>query len=330
MLACRSFDDGMPMMGEFGPKIEASRINLAETADFDLGGLRVSPARREVSHEWSAPRARAEGGAGAGRARLGAAGRGFARSADRAMLGRADRRRRRAQPLHRGAAPSRQGILARAVRDRDRAAGRLFPGRAAGSRGRPRRRARSGRKVAIAALLASLLVAAAARASAGPASGASSPLPRRSRCCRSATFRAAIPISPKGIGEEILGQLAREPQFRVAGRASSSQFGNDPDIREVARRLDVDYVLEGSVRTQGDRVRVNAALVRASDGVRLWSDSYDGNARRHFRDPAADRARHRRRAQAQTGPGAGPFGPARHQRGCLQSLSYRARVDQDA
>ena len=37
------------MMGEFGPKIEASRINLAEAADFDLGGLFVSPARREVS-----------------------------------------------------------------------------------------------------------------------------------------------------------------------------------------------------------------------------------------------------------------------------------------
>jgi len=80
----------------------------------------------------------------------------------------------------------------------------------------------------------------------------------------------------EGIGEEILGQLSREPQFRVAGRASSSEFGPDADAREVARRLKVDYVVEGSVRRQGDQVRVNADLLRASDGSRLWSDSYDG------------------------------------------------------
>jgi TolB-like protein/DNA-binding winged helix-turn-helix (wHTH) protein/Tfp pilus assembly protein PilF len=80
----------------------------------------------------------------------------------------------------------------------------------------------------------------------------------------------------EGIGEEILSQLAHEPNMRVAGSSSSGQFGSNPDIGEVARRLNVDYVLEGSVRRQGDRVRVNAGLVRASDGARLWSDSYDG------------------------------------------------------
>ncbi|MGI8706556.1 MAG: tetratricopeptide repeat protein [Sphingomicrobium sp.] len=48
------------------------------------------------------------------------------------------------------------------------------------------------------------------------------------------------------------------------------------DIGEVARRLEVDYVLDGSVRTQDDRVRVTAALLRTSDARRLWSDSYDG------------------------------------------------------
>ena len=84
------------------------------------------------------------------------------------------------------------------------------------------------------------------------------------------------PYFAEGIGEEILGQLAREPHFRVAGSSSSSQFGENPNVNEVARRLHVDYILEGSVRRQGDRVRVNAGLVRASDGIRLWSDSYDG------------------------------------------------------
>ena len=86
----------------------------------------------------------------------------------------------------------------------------------------------------------------------------------------------ADPYFAEGIGEEILGQLAKEPHFRVAGRSSSSQFGENPDVSKVARRLNVDYVLEGSVRKQGDQVRVNAGLVRATDGIRLWSGSYDG------------------------------------------------------
>jgi TolB-like protein/DNA-binding winged helix-turn-helix (wHTH) protein len=80
----------------------------------------------------------------------------------------------------------------------------------------------------------------------------------------------------EGIGEEILGELGREPHFRVIGSSSSSQFGENPNVNEVGRRLDVDYVLEGSVRRQGHQVRVNAGLVRASDGIRLWSGSYDG------------------------------------------------------
>ena len=87
---------------------------------------------------------------------------------------------------------------------------------------------------------------------------------------------ASDPFFAQGISEEIVGQLAREPHFRVAGSVSSSQFAPDADVREVARRLDVDYVLEGSVRRQADRVRVNAGLIRASDGTRLWSDTYDG------------------------------------------------------
>ena len=87
---------------------------------------------------------------------------------------------------------------------------------------------------------------------------------------------AGDPYFAAGVSEEILGQLAREPQFRVAGGRSSEQLGTDADVREVARRLNVNYVLEGSVRRQGDLVRVNADLVRASDGMRLWSDTYDG------------------------------------------------------
>lgn len=85
------------------------------------------------------------------------------------------------------------------------------------------------------------------------------------------------PYFAEGISEEILGRLAREPQFRVAGRTSSSMFEDDADVREVGRKLRVKYVLEGSVRTQAGRVRVNVALVQVSDGIQLWSNSYDGS-----------------------------------------------------
>ena len=61
----------------------------------------------------------------------------------------------------------------------------------------------------------------------------------------------------EGVGEEILVQLSREPQFRVAGSSSSSLLPRNADMREVAERLGVDYVVEGSVRRQGDRIRVN-------------------------------------------------------------------------
>ncbi|MEO6114180.1 MAG: winged helix-turn-helix domain-containing protein [Sphingomicrobium sp.] len=131
------------------------------------------------------------------------------------------------------------------------------------------------KKVAIGALLILLVIATAlvlswprlARVEAAPASIA---------VMSFRNLSAGDPYFAEGIGEEILGQLSREPQFRVAGRASSNEFGKDPDVRDVARQLDVDYVVEGSVRRQGDQVRVNANLVRASDGIRLWSDSYDG------------------------------------------------------
>lgn len=86
---------------------------------------------------------------------------------------------------------------------------------------------------------------------------------------------AGDPYFAEGVGEEIIGQLAREPQFRIAGRSSSGDL-KDVDFREVGRRLKVEYVLEGSVRRQGDQVRVNSDLVRVSDGMQLWSDSYDG------------------------------------------------------
>jgi TolB-like protein/Tfp pilus assembly protein PilF len=79
-----------------------------------------------------------------------------------------------------------------------------------------------------------------------------------------------------GIAEELLNLLAKLPELRVIARTSSFSFkGQNLEIPEIARRLGVANVLEGSVRTAGNRVRVTAQLVRASDGAHLWSETYD-------------------------------------------------------
>ena len=66
------------------------------------------------------------------------------------------------------------------------------------------------------------------------------------------------------------------PELRVIARTSSFSFkGKDVDIAEIARRLNVANVLEGSVRKSGDTLRITAQLVRASDSSHLWSQTYD-------------------------------------------------------
>lgn len=79
-----------------------------------------------------------------------------------------------------------------------------------------------------------------------------------------------------GISEEILNVLARVPNLRVAARTSSFQFRKQNlDIPAIARRLNVNNVLEGSVRKAGTRVRITAQLIDAKTGFHLWSDTYD-------------------------------------------------------
>src|SRR5690348_16537349 len=79
-----------------------------------------------------------------------------------------------------------------------------------------------------------------------------------------------------GLSEEILNSLSRIDGMRVIGRTSSFQFkGKDVDVRTIGARLGVANILEGSVRREGDRARVTAQLIRAADGIQLWSQSYD-------------------------------------------------------
>jgi TolB-like protein len=79
-----------------------------------------------------------------------------------------------------------------------------------------------------------------------------------------------------GLTEEILNALARTPDLLVAARTSSFKYkGSNEDIPTIADALGVAHVLEGSVRSARDRLRVTAQLIRAHDGFHLWSETYD-------------------------------------------------------
>jgi adenylate cyclase len=81
-----------------------------------------------------------------------------------------------------------------------------------------------------------------------------------------------------GLAEELVYRLSRVPGLRVAARGSAFAYkGKDVDVRAIAEALGVNYVVEGSIRRQGDRVRVNAALVERATGVNRWSDSYESS-----------------------------------------------------
>ena len=79
-----------------------------------------------------------------------------------------------------------------------------------------------------------------------------------------------------GISEEILNLLAQAPDLQVIARTSSFSFkGGNADIAEIAAKLNVANVLEGSVRKSGSRLRITAQLVDATNSAHLWSETYD-------------------------------------------------------
>ncbi len=87
----------------------------------------------------------------------------------------------------------------------------------------------------------------------------------------------------EGIAEEITDALSRLPGLRVAARTSAFEFkGKNVDIREIARRLNVNTLLEGSVRQAGDRLRITAQLINAADGFHIWSETYERGIRDVF------------------------------------------------
>ena len=79
-----------------------------------------------------------------------------------------------------------------------------------------------------------------------------------------------------GITEEILNSLAHVKDMRVAGHSSSFHFkGKNIDLREIGQKLNVKTVLEGSIRKQGNKLRITAQLINVDDGFHIWSERYD-------------------------------------------------------
>jgi len=255
--------------------VSETQINLAESPDFDLGGLHVSPARRRVAINGSGrelePRvAQVLVALASARPEVVSRERLIDRCWDGRIVGDDALNRCIVALRHLAKEFSPQPFEIETV---SRVGYRLIE--STNGERLPRTR---WRLPASAFVLLLLVIAAGTgmwvtnRSPFGPANKAPASiavLPFRN-------LSQGDPFFAEGIGEEILAQLAREPQFRVAGSTSSSQAGRSGDVREAARRLNVDYVVEGSVRREGDQVRVNADLLRAKDGVRLWSDTFDG------------------------------------------------------
>ena len=77
-----------------------------------------------------------------------------------------------------------------------------------------------------------------------------------------------------GIAEELLNRLAQVPDLKVIARTSSFAFkGEKIDIAEIAKKLNVAHVLEGSMRKSGNKLRITAQLVRTADSTHLWSET---------------------------------------------------------
>jgi TolB-like protein/Tfp pilus assembly protein PilF len=79
-----------------------------------------------------------------------------------------------------------------------------------------------------------------------------------------------------GISEEILDALSKVEGLRVVARTSSFSFKEkNADVGEIAQKLNVQNILEGSLRREGNRIRISAQLVNTADGSRLWSETYE-------------------------------------------------------
>jgi adenylate cyclase len=81
-----------------------------------------------------------------------------------------------------------------------------------------------------------------------------------------------------GMAEDLITDISKISGLSVTARNSSFAFkGQALDVKDIAQKLDVQHIVEGSVRKMGDRLRINAQLIDGADGRHLWAERYDGN-----------------------------------------------------
>ena len=79
-----------------------------------------------------------------------------------------------------------------------------------------------------------------------------------------------------GISEEIINMLSQVPRLKVVGRTSAFSFKEkNQDLRLIGEQLNVNHILEGSLRKSGNKIRITAQLIKVTDGYHLWSEKYD-------------------------------------------------------
>lgn len=115
-----------------------------------------------------------------------------------------------------------------------------------------------------------------------------------------------------GLSEELIDHLVHGADLKVIARTSSFQFkGRSEDVRSIAHKLGVTHILQGSVRRDGTQLRIAAQLIRASDGVNLWSQTYDRNLSDIFKvqDEIAEKVSRALRATLRTPQGTAATAP---------------------
>ena len=136
-----------------------------------------------------------------------------------------------------------------------------------------------------------------------------------------------------GLAEEILNALAQIDGLRVAARSSSFSFkGQDVDVGEIAAKLRVATVLDGSVRRAGSRVRVTLQLIDATSGFQSWSERYDRDMADIFdvQDEIARAVAGKLKVTLAGGASQRLGEAADHQRRGLRAVPARARADHQA
>jgi adenylate cyclase len=156
---------------------------------------------------------------------------------------------------------------------------RTLPAEVEGSSGARRRPSRAGAAAVILALLLGAYLYADRRDAAAGAGAAT----YRSIAVLPFVNMTADPDNEyfsDGLTEELLNVLAQVEGLRVAARTSAFAFkGAREDVTEIGRRLNVETVLEGSVRRTGDRLRITAQLISAADGYHIWSQTFEDTDR---------------------------------------------------